>query len=180
MLQFLWYVFIVLFVFVLCVWRWTARRVHPAVTSLTVYRRPYVKIKMKMKMQSKTTMSMSHIHATRGTRARSERPLAGPEKNTQMFGDYISQQDFLFLRSSKVCFLHQNLKFSVPLVNIWHRNWYGLSEIHWTDPKIWPKRRHHVADFLFDENVASTPFPPADRKIASTIPRYNAKNSFYN
>ena len=45
--------------------------------------------------------STSHVPSSRGTRARSERPPAGPEKYTEVRGNDMSKQHFRFLSFSK-------------------------------------------------------------------------------
>ena len=44
-----------------------------------------------------------------------------------------------------------------PFFNVITRKWQSLVEIHLADLKLWPTTCHHVADFLFDQNFASSP-----------------------
>ena len=61
------------------------------------------------------------------------------------------------------CHFHPLTKFpgaircTKPFFNVLTRNWRSLIEIHRADPALWPQTCHHVADFLFDQNFASTP-----------------------
>ena len=67
--------------------------------------------------------STSDIPSIWGTRARSERPPAGPEKYTEVPGNDKSNQNFRFLRSSK------NVIFSKICSHMtsWHRSLFILS-----------------------------------------------------
>ena len=71
----------------------------------------------------------------------------------------------------KICYQHRpcgpqfphvknflaTIRCTKPFFNVLTRDWQNLIEIHLTDPAIWPKTCNHVAEFLFDQNFASTP-----------------------
>ena len=56
---------------------------------------------------------------------------------------------------------------TISFLNVLTPHWQNLGEIHRAKPKLWTKTRHHVADFLVDQNFAKA---PCDKKIACTIP----------
>ena len=66
--------------------------------------------------------STNHILTKEGTRARNERPPAGPEKYTEVLGNDMSKQNFRFFSSSENgVFGSENQKFRVMEPVAWDR-----------------------------------------------------------